>query len=76
MSTESVLITTDIDAYDNLDVVIVDVPCSFLNADIDEEVILLLEVDIAEIMESISPSTYREYASVGNNVRKILYVKV
>ena len=42
-STESVLITASIDAKEGWDVVVVDAPVSFLTADMDEEVIVILE---------------------------------
>ena len=56
VSTESVLITTTIDAYENHDINFY-VPGDFLTADMDKEVILLLEGELYEIMESILPST-------------------
>ena len=65
MSTESLLITTTIEVSENIDVAIVGIPCAFLVADMEEEVILVIEGELYEIMESISPSTYRECVSVG-----------
>ena len=38
MSLESVLITAVVDAYEHRDVAIVDIPGSYLSADMDEEV--------------------------------------
>ena len=42
----------------------------------ENEVILVIEGDIANIMELLSPSTYREYLSIGKSLRKILYVRL
>ena len=76
MSTESVLITTTIDKYENQDAAIVDVPGALLTVDIYEEVTLVLGGEFANIKEAISPIIYREYVSVGKNVRNILYVQL
>ena len=70
------LITAVIDAIENRDVAIADVPGAFLTADLDEEVIMLLDGELAELMEAVSPSTYREYVTVGRKGKKMLYVSL
>jgi hypothetical protein len=47
VSLEAVLITSIIDAFEGRDVAIVDVPGSFLTADMDEEVLMCLRGKIA-----------------------------
>ena len=66
--------TTILDVSENRDAVIADVPGEFLNVEMDKEVIIVLEGELFNFMEAISPSTYREYVYVGNNRRNILYV--
>ena len=48
--TESVLITTTIDASDNQYFAVVEVPGTFITVDMDEEVILVLKGLVAKIM--------------------------
>ena len=59
-ATESVLITTAIDVFNNRYVVVVDIPGASFTEDMNEEVILVLEDVLVEITEVISPSTYIE----------------
>ena len=70
------LITITIDVSENKYVAIVDVTGAFLTADMDKEVIIVLEGEFAKIMEEIYPSTYREYVSLVKNIRKVLYVQL
>jgi hypothetical protein len=48
VSLEAVLITATIDAYEERDVVIVDVPGAFLSADMDEEVVMTIRGRLVE----------------------------
>ena len=59
VSTESVLTTSTIDASENWDVKIFDVPDELLTVNMDKEVILFLGLDITKIMVTISIITYR-----------------
>ena len=72
--TKSLLITTAINATERRDVAMVDFLEAFLTANMDEEVILMLTGKIAEIMESISPKTYRDYVPIVTTGKNMLYV--
>ena len=50
-----------------------DIPGDILTANMDEELILLLTGELAEIMESISPTIYRDYVSINKTGEKMLY---
>ena len=75
-ATESVLIATSIDSTKRRDITVVDVLEAFLTANMDEEVILLLIGELSEIMESISPTAYKDYVSIGNTGENMLYVRL
>jgi hypothetical protein len=55
---ESVLINATTDAYEERDVVIVDVPGAFLRANMDEEVIMAIRGHLAELMVKVAPDIY------------------
>jgi hypothetical protein len=71
---ESVLITATIDAYEERDVAIVNVPGAFLSADMDEEVIMTIRGRLAELMVKAVPNIYRKYITLEANNQPILYV--
>jgi hypothetical protein len=47
-----------------------------VNTDVDEEVIMVLKGELAEMMIQIAPEVYRKYVSVDKKGTKILYVKL
>jgi hypothetical protein len=76
VSLEAVLITATIDAYEERDVAIVDVPGAFLSADMDEEVIMTIRGRLVELMVKAAPNIYRKYITIDANNQPILYVKL
>ena len=60
VSTDGLLITCAIDAHEGLDVCTMDIPGTFLQADNDEFVLVLLKGTLAEMMVKIDPSLYRK----------------
>ena len=56
-ATDLVLITTTMDAYDNCDVVVVDVPGRFITAIMDKDVILVIEDMLLKFTETVSTIT-------------------
>jgi hypothetical protein len=76
VSLEAVLITATIDAYEERDVAIVDVPGAFLSADMDEEVIMKVRGRLAELMVKAAPHIYRKYITIDANNQPILYIKL
>jgi hypothetical protein len=73
---EAVLITATIDAHEERDVAIVDVPGAFLSADMDGEVIMTIWGRLAELMVKSAPNIYRKYITLDANNQPILYVKL
>jgi hypothetical protein len=52
-----------------------DVPSAFVNTDVDEDVIMVLKGDLADMMVQMAPETYRKYITTDKGTR-ILYVKL
>ena len=76
VSTDGLIITTAIDAHEERDVAIVDIPGAFLQADNDEFVLMLLRGKLAEMMVRMNPKIYRKYVMTGNKGQPMLYVKL
>ncbi len=51
-------------------------PSAFVNTDVDEEVIMVLKGDLAEMMIQVAPEVYRKYVAADKKGNKILYVKL
>ena len=75
-ATESVLMTSIIDAHERRDVATCDIQGEFLHAKMDDYVIMLLEGTLAELMERVAPQIYSKYVTVGKNGKKMLYVRL
>ena len=58
LSTDSVIITSAIEAHEGCDVVVIDLSNAFLNADNNEQTLMLLKGKLAELMVQIDPNIY------------------
>ena len=76
VSTESTFITTAIAAKEGRRVRCYDVPSVFVNTDVDEDVIMVLKGELADMMIQIAPEVYRKYVTVDRKGTPILYVKL
>jgi len=76
VSTESTFITALIAAHERWVLRCYDVPSAFVNTDVDEDVIMVLKGDLAEMMMQVAPEVYRKYVAVDKKGMKILYVKL
>eukprot|EP00957_Ditylum_brightwellii_P075229 5716802-Ditylum_brightwellii.AAC.1 len=76
ISLEEVLLTSIIDAKGGRDVTTADMPVTYLNADMDDAVIMMMEGCLAKLMAQTAPELYRKYLGVGKNNKPILYVKL
>lgn len=56
MMIDDVFVTATIDAYEGRKLVTINIPEAFLQADIDEDIIMLLTGELAELMVMIEPS--------------------
>ncbi len=74
--TELTLITVSIAAHKKRFVRCYDVPSAFVNTDVNEEVIMVLKGDLAEMMIQVAPEVYRKYVAADRKGNKILYVKL
>ena len=72
---ESVMISCTIDAKENRDVGIVDIPGAFMQADMEDVVHMKLEGKMAELMVRIDPKLYRKYVQIEKG-REVLYVEL
>ena len=54
----------------------IDAPGAFLTADMDEEVIVILENEIVDAMLEIDKDVYEKYVKHGNNDKKNIYVRL
>jgi hypothetical protein len=76
VSTESVFIMSVIAASEKRKVRCHDIPSAFINTDVDEEVLMVLKGELAEMMIQIAPQTYHKYVTVDRKGAPILYVKL
>ena len=72
-SIEAVMITCAIDAKENRDVAIVDIPGAFMQADMDEIVHMRLEGTMAQLLIKLDPSLYKKYTVIENG-KPVLYL--
>ena len=72
VSTESVVITSKIDAYEGRDVKIYNRPVAFKSADMDEVMRMALHGRLAELMVNIATQIYRQHV-IYEKGKKVLY---
>ena len=53
-----------------------DVPSAFVNTDVDEDMIMVLTGELADMMIQIAPVVYRKYVTADRKGTPILYVKL
>ena len=75
VSVKAVLLSCVIDAAEERDVAVVDIPGAFMQADMDETIHIGLEGIMAEILVKLDPKLYRKYVQVGNG-KTVLYVEL
>ena len=74
--TESVLLSLVIDAMEERDIAIVDVPGAFLRARLEEIVHVCLRGFLADLMVDIAQETYGPFAYKDNNGETVLYIRL
>ena len=75
VATESVLLSSVIDAKEQHDVATVDIPGAFMQGDQDETVHMRLEGTLTELLTKCDPKLYRQYVVTENN-KPVLYVEL
>ena len=53
--------TATIDALEEVDVAVVDIPGAYLSADVDNKVHVVFRVKLAELMVAADPALYRPF---------------
>ncbi len=76
LSTESTFITATIAAKEGRKVRCYGVPSAFVNTEVDEDVIMVLKGELADMMFQIAPEVYRKYMTADRKGTPILYVKL
>jgi hypothetical protein len=76
VSVESTFVTATIAAKERRKVRCYNVPSAFVNTDVDEDVIMVLKGELADLMTQIAPEVYRKYVTVDRKGTPILYVKL
>jgi hypothetical protein len=76
VSTESIFITAVITANKKRQVRFYDIPSTFINTDVDKDVLMVLKGEVAEMMVQIAPQVYRKYVTVNKKGTKVLCVKL
>ena len=74
VATESVMLTSTIDAKEGRDVATVDIPGAFMHSDQDETVHLRLQGTLADLLVKCDPKLYRKYV-VNEGGQPVLYVE-
>jgi len=72
--TDSILLTTAMDAAEHREVAVIDLPGAFLFADMDEVVHMVMRGELAELMAATAPEIYRPFVIYGRNSEAMLYV--
>ena len=76
VATEALMLTCVINAMEHRDVATVDVPCAFMQADMEgEEVNMKLEGKMVDLLAKLDPKLYRKYI-IDEGGKQVLYVKL
>ena len=70
---DSVLIAAAIEASENWDVAVIDLPGAYLHADMDDLIIIVMRGQLVELMAEIVPEIYWNYV-MNHNGKAIVYV--
>jgi hypothetical protein len=80
VTAKAVMLTCVIDAQENRDITVVDIPNAFVQTVVDEEdadyhVIVCIRGPLVDILVSIAPDVYGPYVSMNNSGQKVLIVE-
>jgi len=75
VSIEALLLSCTIDAMEERDIAIVDIPGVFMQADMNDTVHLKMEGRLAELLVKVERKLYRKFVCVENG-RSTMYVKL
>ena len=72
VSTDGVLITSAIEAHEGRHIATCDLPNAYLNTDNNEETIMLLKGELAELMVQVDPKLYQKYVTTSKKGEAML----
>ena len=75
VSSDAIMLTLIVDAMEGRDVATADVAGAYLNAKMDDYVLMRLEGEDVSLMCDVNP-VYRNYVSRGKNGRKVLFLRL
>jgi hypothetical protein len=73
---EPMFITAAITASKKCHVCCYNIPSAFVNTDVNEDMLMVLKGETAEMMVNIAPQIFRRYITVDKAGTKVLYVKL
>lgn len=76
---ESVLLTATIDAYEQRDVCIIDIPNAFVQTRITNEAdkaVMRMRGKLAELLVKVAPKIYTKFVTINSKGETVLYVKL
>ena len=71
VATESVFITSAIDAHEGRNVAFANLPGAFLHTAMDDKVIVLLSGELCEPMVKVDPTLYQKYVMTTKNGKPV-----
>lgn len=75
VSVEAVFVTSVLDAFEDRDIAVTDIPGAYVHAESDENILVRFEGTIAELLVKISPSIYKPYIEISRSGSTVLYAK-
>ena len=76
VSLEAMMLSCAIDTKEGRYIAVTDIPGAFLQADMNQDVHMLLEGTIAQLMVKLEPKLYRKYIWRNKSDKPMLYVKL
>ena len=76
VATESLFITASVGAYEGQDVATFDTLREYFHTKTDEDIIMMLEGEIAEVMVKVSSKIYQKYVIMISNGKPLIYVQI
>ena len=70
------MITSAIEAHEERDVTIIDIPGAFLHAHTDELIYILLRGPLAELMFMVDPVLYKDFITYDSKCQALMYVMI
>ena len=70
------IITSTIEAHAGCDVAVIDLPYAFLNADNNDQTLMLSKGKLSELMVQIDPQMYRKHIITSSKGEPMLYVRL